>query len=100
MEDEKPIDENISLIIPEDVEQIYITGALGGFTTHDFRLITFNEVIKPTNAINGAVNLVRESKQVLVMAPTTAKELRNWLDMQIKEYEANNGEIKLILPKE
>lgn len=74
--------------LDEELVQIYLTGAFGGFTPHDFRMIVFNELPKPSDS-PGTVDLIKHAKYELIMSPLTAKELHGWLGEQLKEYEKN-----------
>lgn len=75
-----------------DIKQIYMTGAMGGFTPHDFRLFIFNE--KPEMKNSDVVELVRNVDHELIMSFQAVKELYTWLDKRIKEFENEVGEIK------
>lgn len=92
-ENEKTV--QIPVKISENPEQIYMTGAFGGFTPYDFRIMIYNEVMKQKDHVIEEGTLVRESKYQLIMSPLTAKELSIWLQKNIEAYEEESGEIKV-----
>ena len=75
-----------------ELKQIYMTGALGGFTPHDFRLVIINEKSKADK--NGQVNLVPMGNYELILSHTAIKELHDFLSNHIESFEKVNGEIK------
>lgn len=85
----------IPVKISEDVNQIYITGAFGGFTQYDFRIMLYNDVFQVNDKNKTEASLVHECKNQLIMSPLAAKELRDWLDRNIKKYEENVGSINV-----
>lgn len=97
MTNQEPKKENITIPfkIAEESEQIYMTGAFGGFTPYDFRIILYNETLGPKGEIVDEGSLIRESKYQLIMSPLTAKELLLWLQKNIKAYEDQVGEIEV-----
>ena len=84
--------------IDPDIEQIYLTGAVGTFTNHDFRMVILNERTvegdKP-----GTMGLVRVGEYELIMSHSVAKQIYNWLGKSIEQFEKQVGEIKTILPE-
>lgn len=76
-----------------EMKQVYMTGAFGGFTPHDFRIIIFNE--KPTmeDKKSGNVDLIRDANHEIIMSHLTAKELYDWLGKAIDEFEGKVGKI-------
>lgn len=72
-----------------DYRMIYVHGALGTFTEYDYRLRFYNEIF-PTEDNKK----IYEVPVTIVMSPIAAKELRDLLDRQIKEYEEKVSEIK------
>ncbi len=70
-------------------QMIYVHGAFGTFTEYDYRLRFYNEVISGEDG-----KPIYEIPVTIVMSPVAAKELRDLLDRQIKEYEEKVGEIK------
>lgn len=85
----------IPVTISLGAEQIYITGAFGGFTPYDFRIALYNETMEPKGQTTDDIILARESRYELIMSPLTAKELLNWLDKNVRAYEEEYGKIKL-----
>ena len=77
-----------NVIMGEELTQIYSTGAFGGFTPYDFRIYLFNETLKATGNNIENSELVRVANYELIMTPQVVKELRNWLNQKIDEYEA------------
>lgn len=68
-----------------EIKQIYMTGAMGGYTPHDFRLFIFNE--KPKMEDSDFIELVRKVDHELIMSFQVVKELHDWLSERIKEFE-------------
>lgn len=82
-----------------EIKQIYMTGAFGGFTAHDFRMIIFNE--KPImEKDSDMVDLVRNASHEIIMSLSATKELYDWLGKNIEDYENKFGEIKSKQPKD
>jgi len=79
--------QNPPLVINSDIEQIYLTGAFGGPTPHDFRIIVFNEASKNLAEDGHSVDLIRDATHELIMSHLTAKELYDWLGRQLKQLE-------------
>lgn len=77
--------------VSPELTQIYMTGALGGFTPHDFRLVIINEKSKSED---GIVNLIPVADYELILSHTAIKELYEFLDTHIKAFEKLNDEIK------
>lgn len=88
----KNISEKVQLKLSPELKQIYITGAFGGFTSYDFRLILYNEIPEQTGDDIETIQLVPESKYEVIMSPKTVKELYIWLGNKIKELEDIMGE--------
>lgn len=85
----------LPLELDPDIKQIYLTGAVGTFTNHDFRMIILNEKSVEGNN-SGAVKLVRVGEYELIMSHSVAKEIYNWLGKAIDQFEEQIGEIKTI----
>ncbi|MFH0961732.1 MAG: DUF3467 domain-containing protein [archaeon] len=62
--------------IPEDMPKVYAIGAAGGFTPYDFRILFFD-----------AGRHQPEGRVEIALSPLAAKELRDWLDGLVKEFE-------------
>lgn len=88
-------------LIKPDIKQIYATGAFGGFSSHDFRILLYNEKVEGSEEKikKGAVTAIREVSYELILPPLAAKEFVIWLDKQVKEYERIFGPIKLLPPE-
>lgn len=87
-------DKPIPIKLKDSAKQLYVTGAFGGFTPYDFRLVFYNEKVIPKDDLTG-LDVARESDLELIMTPRAAKELKNWLSLRIDEYEKIRGEIDL-----
>ncbi len=73
---------------------IYATGAVGGFNGYDFRIAFFvDRVVHPEDPSTLPTG-VREIQTEVLLSLRAAKELRDWLDTNIKEIEKSMGEIK------
>jgi hypothetical protein len=81
-----------------DMKQVYITGALGTFTNHDFRMVLLNEKSEVINE-PARVNLNRVAEYELIMSHTVVKEIHEWLGKAIGQFEEQVGEIKPVRPK-
>lgn len=88
----KKIDiETIPYKVNLDTKQVYVTGALGGFTDRDFRLILFNDTLEHNEKPENEVNVIREICLEAIMSPQTVKELYSWLGEHIKNFEDDNS---------
>lgn len=56
--------------------KVYAIGAAGGFTPYDFRILFFD-----------AGRYQPEGRVEVTLSPLAAKELRDWLDGLVKDYE-------------
>jgi len=86
------VTDKIPLKVNPEINQIYFTGAIGGFTNYDFRIILYNEIARQIGENIETVQLLPEANYELVMSPKTAKELHIWLGNRIKEMEDIMGE--------
>lgn len=77
-----------------EIKQIYLTGAVGTFTNHDFRMIPLNE--KTVESNEEGINLVREGDYELIMSHSVVKIIHEWLGNAIEQFESQVGEIKII----
>lgn len=82
----------VPLELSSEVDQVYMTGAIGGYTPHDFRLIIFNEVTKEKNSEE--LRLVRNVSHEIIMSHRAVMELYNWLGDHIDDYNKKVEEIK------
>jgi len=80
----------------EDYKQIYVTGALGQFTSVDYRLLFYShepELPEKSKSIKG-VSTARVCKVEIVMSSKVAKSLRDLIDRQIKEQKEKSKKTK------
>lgn len=84
-------------IYRSEIPKPYVTGAFGGFTPHDFRIMFFSEVPYSQDQLlpAGDMKIIRDVQCEITMSPLAAKELFIWLQKKIKDFEDNFGEIKL-----
>lgn len=96
MSDQKKIDQP-PYIYRSEIPKPYVTGAFGGFTPHDFRIMFFSEVPYSQDQIlpAGDMKVIREVQCEITMSPLAAKELVIWLQKKIDNFEETLGEIKL-----
>lgn len=85
----------IPVSIPSDIPKIYATGALGGYSPHDFRILLYceeplqqDEIVPPEN-----LEIMREVKAEIILSPLAAKETAQWLMEHVKEFEKEFGTI-------
>ena len=75
--------------------QIYAVGAMGGHSPYDFRIAFYNDSPKAAVKEGKQVSVMeRKVETELILSPLAAKELADWLNSHIKEYERQFGEIK------
>lgn len=86
-------EDKVPLRFKEDLKQIYVTGAFGGFTPYDFRLDLYIDTPELVEEID-EIQITRIVENEIIMSMTTVKELTVWLVKRIKEYEDKFGEIK------
>lgn len=79
----KPLHIHKEIVIPEQMPKVYAIGAAGGFTPYDFRLLFFDA---GRNAPEGRVEVA--------LSPLAARELRDWLDNLIRDFEKNIRKIE------
>lgn len=76
----------IQLIIPENMEEVYITGGAIASTPIDIRLILFNdELLKDKDILENKINLVKKAKTEIIMNPKVAKQIRDLIDTELKK---------------
>lgn len=87
--------EMIPLVIPSDFNKIYATGAFGGYSPNDFRVLLFVEEANPQDEIidPNQLKVVRVVNNELILSPLTAKQLAKWLMKQVEEFEKEFGKI-------
>ncbi len=75
--------------------QIYVVGAMGGHSPYDFRIAFYNDSPKASVKEGKQLSVMeRKVETELILSPLAAKELADWLNSHIKEYERQFGEIK------
>jgi len=84
----------IPLKLNPDIKQIYATGAFGGFTPYDCRIVLFNDSTIPTDESNENFQVARIADYEIIMPHRTVKELYNWLGKLINEFEDVKGSNK------
>ncbi len=87
----------VSLEITRSAEfrQVYAIGAIGGHSPYDFRIAFYND--SPKALVEGGNQMTvmeRKIEAEIILSPLAAKELANWLNGHIKDYERLFGEIK------
>lgn len=76
----------INLVIPEDMEEFYITGGAIASTHTDIRLILFSdELLKDNNVLGSKVDLIKAAKTEIIMHPNVAKQIRDLIDAELKK---------------
>lgn len=106
MVEEKKVNEKIISEAPEnprldlnpELKQVYMTGATGGFTPHDFRLLIFTEKPEESDDPDSLI-MVRDIHHEIIMSHLSVKELYIWLGKSIKQVEDQVGEIKPLKKK-
>lgn len=87
--------QDIPIIIPSPLTKIYATGAFGGYTPFDFRVMLFSEepLEQDVPLSPDQLNVMREVQAELVLSPLAAKQLGEWLLKQVKHFESEFGKI-------
>jgi hypothetical protein len=86
---------SIEIIRSPEFRQIYAIGAIGGHSPYDFRIAFYND--SPKALMEGGKQMTvmeRKIEAEIILSPLAAKELANWLNGHIKDYERLFGEIK------
>ncbi len=84
----------VKTIKSDKFHRLYATGAKGGHTPFDFRIGFYNEW--PADESTSERQIIeREILVEIILAPLAAKQLVNWLDKHVKEYEKHAGVIKI-----
>lgn len=85
----------MEIIRSPEFKQVYAIGAIGGHSPYDFRIAFYNDSPKALMDSGKQITVMeREIKSEIILSPLAAKELANWLDSHIKDYEKIFGEIK------
>lgn len=78
-----------------DFKQIYAIGAIGGHSPYDFRMSFYNDTPKAVHEGGAQVNVMERKMEVeVILSPMAAKELAEWLNTHVRDYEKMFGEIK------
>lgn len=86
---------SVEITRSSEYRQIYAIGAIGGHSPYDFRISFYND--SPKSFIEGGKQLSMVERKIeseVIMSPLAAKELAEWLNNHIKDYERLFGEIK------
>ena len=78
--------------------QVYAVGAFGGHSQWDFRITFFNEAPKYPEEVGlplQVTEIERIAEVEVILSPVAAKQLANWLNALIAQYERTFGEIKV-----
>jgi len=84
---------SIEVVKSEKFRQIYSVGAMGGHSPYDFRISFYNDTPKSREGKQISV-MERKVEAEITLPPLAAKELAEWLNGHVKEFEKQFGEIK------
>jgi len=82
----------------KDFRQVYAIGATGGHTPYDFRIAFYNDTPKSFGEGRELQTIERTVETEVILSPSAAKELANWLLSHVRDYENMFGQINQ--PKE
>jgi outer membrane lipoprotein-sorting protein len=86
---------SLEIVKSDKFRQIYAVGAMGGHSPYDFRIAFYNDSPKAVVQDGKQVSVMeRKVETELILSPLAAKELADWLNNHLKEYERQFGEIK------
>lgn len=78
-----------------DFRQVYAIGAMGGHSPYDFRISFYNDSPKSFVESGKQVSLMERRIEVeVILSPLAAKELSDWLNIHMRDYEKLFGEVK------
>jgi len=84
---------SIEVVKSDKFRQIYAVGAMGGHSPYDFRISFYND--SPKSGGGKQISVMERSIETeVILSPLAAKELAEWLNNHVKEYENMFGEIK------
>ena|SRR5271157_3195831 len=83
------VPEKYSIVRPPTFKKQYTTNVFVTITDSDFRIELFNEKFKTDNG------WVYQSEEMVILTKDAAKKLSKLLEEKIKQYEKENGEIKV-----
>jgi hypothetical protein len=85
----------LEIVKSDKFRQIYAVGAMGGHSPYDFRIAFYNDSPKAVVQEGKQLSVMeRKVEAELILSPMAAKELADWLNNHMKEYERQFGEIK------
>jgi hypothetical protein len=89
------LDENIPFIIPSDIPKVYATGATGGYSETDFRVLLYCEEAAPRDEVlpAGKLEVERVVQSEIMLSPRAAKKIAKWLTQSVEEFEGKFGKI-------
>ncbi len=98
MNEKKPLKKGkpeIPVIIPSESPKIYASGAFGGYSANDFRILFFSDepLQQDELLMTGQLKSMREVKVQVVLPPLAAKLTALWLMKQVESYEKEVGPI-------
>jgi hypothetical protein len=95
--EEKVKEDSTSLpyVYPSETQKIYASGAFGGYTPHDFRVILYlEEPLRQDEILQSeTLDIIRTVQGELILSPLAAKELTKWLTDKVKNFENDFGKI-------
>lgn len=77
----------------KDFRQVYALGATGGHTPYDFRIAFYNDSPKSFGEGHELKVIERSVETEIILSPSAAKELANWLLSHVSDYEKMFGQI-------
>lgn len=92
-EDKKEL---INLLIPEFLEDVYVTGGAIASTQFNLRLLLFNEEIAKDGDVLDSFNidLIRTAKAEVIMHPAVAKQIADLIYKELENYEKKINQLK------
>jgi hypothetical protein len=86
---------SVEIIRSPEFKQIYAIGAIGGHSPYDFRIAFYNDSPKAIREGDKSLTVMeRKIETEIILSPLAAKELANWLNGHLQDYEKMFGEIK------
>lgn len=94
-EDKIDNERDIPILVPSEIPRIYSTGAYGGHTAYDFRLLFYTEEpLEQDEVVKlDELKVVREVLAEVILSPLAAKQTAKWLTKQVKKFEDEIGVI-------
>lgn len=78
----------------DNFRQVYSIGAMGGHSPYDFRIAFYNDAPRSFgNVVDGTQIIDRKIESEVILSPSAAKELSNWLNQHLDDYEKMFGTI-------